>query len=85
MGSLNQRGPGGPYFSGCSDETTGLVAFQVQIYFSVSPTVYTLLECLFITEETKGYQGTRGLFFGGIWQKNCFSIAGCLQGFLSAW
>lgn len=30
-------------------------------------------------------QGTLGLLFGGIWQKNWFSTAGCLQGSLSVW
>lgn len=44
------------YFSGCSNQIIGLVAFQVQIYFPINPITYTTtpLECLFITANTKG-------------------------------
>lgn len=64
MWSLKQQGLGeAPIFSGCPNEPTGLVAFQVHSYFPVSPTTYTLLECLFITEETKGVSRNIGFTF----------------------
>ena len=86
--SLNQRDlDQAVYFSGCSDQIIGLVAFQVQIYFPINPITYTTpLECLLITPDTKGIKEHWAYLLvqsGG--KTNCFSVAGCLQDSLSAW
>lgn len=86
--SLNQRDlDQAVYFSGCSDQIIGLVAFQVQIYFPISPITYTTpLECLLITPDTKGIKEYWAYLLVQSGRKtNCFSVASCLQDSLSVW